>query len=142
MNIKTAIEAFKQYVILQQSLCDVFGVNYTITDKDHLIDAPKSGAVVLSDEYWEFQKHGSGICFKSANRNTVVDVTKGVFTYPSFFDAWRLVEYFESVCVDTLSYKDTPYDASEPRDLERLLKCMEEDGVLKKHSFNPGHFSF
>lgn len=137
-----AVAAIKDYVELQKALCDEFGVAYLIFDKNHLLDAPKNGALTISDDYWEFQRHGSGICFRSATSGKIVDVTDGVFTCPDCCDGWRLIEYFESINVRALVFHGNIFETSNEKALKALLGRMEEANILERDQLDSKYFLF
>jgi hypothetical protein len=91
---------------------------------------PKSGSIVLNNEVWCFQRHGSGVLFKSSKDGTVIDAHLGMIKAPDAFDAWRLMQYFESMGVGIAKYDDATYEVETERQVEVLLEKLSKDGHL------------
>jgi hypothetical protein len=49
---------------------------------------------------------------------------------PDAFDAWRLMQYFESMGIGTAKYADVPYKVATERQVEELLEKLNKDGHL------------
>lgn len=91
---------------------------------------PKSGSLVLNNDVWGFRRHGSGVLFKSSKDGTVIDAHLGMVKVPDAFDAWRLMQYFESMGIGTAKYADVPYKVATERQVEELLEKLNKDGHL------------
>lgn len=138
---KSALDLLGDYSELQAALCGAFEKNYKVENKELLIGAPKSGFLSVAGGYWEFEVHGKGVRFQSANTGVVVDVIEGVFRYPESFEGWRLVDYCESNGIESVEFEGGKYDAAEPRQLDALLVEMANRGVLKRNQERQNLFS-
>src|SRR3712207_908778 len=89
-------------LVLQQKLLTAFRGEFpNVHDWQFLLDAPKSGEVLADGELWSFRRHGSGLAFKS-NAGVVIDMHRALLD-PGLFDAWRLLQYLESIQVSAES---------------------------------------
>jgi hypothetical protein len=95
IEMKKRLENFVQ---LQISLVGVLKNQYSeVSDWELLLDLPKRGTFSCNEEEWEFRQHGRGVCFQQRHgRGMVIDVHRGL-NHPEDFDAWRLLQYFESL---------------------------------------------
>lgn len=91
---------------------------------------PKGGSLVLNKDIWSFQRHGSGVLFKANKDGTVIDAHLGMLKAPDAFDAWRLLQYFESVGVGSVEYANVSYGVAAERQVESLLEKLCKEGHL------------
>lgn len=91
---------------------------------------PKGGSLVLNNDVWGFQRHGSGVLFKAIKDGTVIDAHLGIFKAPDAFDAWRLLQYFESVGIGSAEYANASYGVATERQVEALLEKLCKEGHL------------
>lgn len=131
-----------EFVELQNNLIGVFRQTFPqITDWEYLLDCPRSGCLRAEGEEWQFQRHGSGICFTGLKSGRVVDVHCGMFLYPRAFEAWRLCQYLESISVEKIYYKSDIFEIWEndrefcdDGKLEELLTWLLKDGAIASSS--------
>jgi hypothetical protein len=99
MNTPLEFQMFiRGFVNLQTKLIGSFMDAFPqVTDWLLLREVPKSGELIVDAEPWTFRRHGSGVQFENA-RGVTVD-THRALPDPGIFDAWRLVQYFESLGV-------------------------------------------
>lgn len=90
------IFTIRALLILQSRLMTAFREAHPdVQDWPMLLDCPRSGVIVSDGERWAFQKHGSGLTFRNES-DVVVDMHRGL-PDADIFDAWRLLQYLESV---------------------------------------------
>ncbi|MEC4813901.1 MAG: hypothetical protein SAK29_11605 [Scytonema sp. PMC 1069.18] len=87
---------------------------------------------MTKQESWKFQRHGVGIYFIGSQSGKVVDVHLGVFKHPKAFDAWRLVQYFESIGIQNIVYCSKIFNFTEEEQIESLLNCILQDNLIEK----------
>jgi Domain of unknown function (DUF6896)/Protein of unknown function (DUF2185) len=78
---------------------------------------------------WSFKKHGLGLCFVSS-QGVVVDVHRWLGR-PELFDAWRLLQYVESVA------PRAQYPATEA-ELEANLEQLHGSGQIERATIEGG----
>jgi hypothetical protein len=124
------IDHLRIYVSVQRglifALCELDGVEET----PGLTGVPWLGSLAHNDSFWEFQKHGAGVSFSKTSTGTVIDAHIEMFDAPDAFDAWRLVQYFESSCVESVGYQNELFDVTNERKVEDLLDRLHRDGKL------------
>ncbi|GEM_PF-5401787 len=93
------IQFILDFVKIQEQLIKNFHRIYDdqIADWEYLLDCPNNGYFSLFGENWKFEKHGKGICFIGQKSGKVIDAHKGILSDSQVLDAWRLIEYFESI---------------------------------------------
>jgi hypothetical protein len=124
---RTLIIYIRRYIELQRTLLAAFKEAFPdVSDWEFLLDAPKSGEVIVDGESWLFRKHGAGLSFRRADGVTI-DAHRHL-SIPVGIDAWRLLEYIESIDVDCDS-------SLSERCLEKELAKLEGEGqiVLTQH---------
>jgi hypothetical protein len=98
-----------------------------------ILRVPKKGAILVEGETWEFQKHGAGLRFTRNADSNVVDVSNFV-TDASVFDAWRIVQYLESINVVAVSEREIELELLRLEALGDLVRDLNYRGTyqLKK----------
>lgn len=130
MKSPEAIDVVREYAAKQAALCRALLQQHSIRDTVRLLDLPRHGNVGLDETFWEFQRHGVGVCFSRVPSGEIVDVPTGVADAPDAFDAWRLIEYLESRGIDELRHRGQAYRVTEGQALKLLLRRLAKDGVL------------
>lgn len=93
--IRGLIIYIHRYIELQRTLLAAFKEAFPdVSDWEFLLDAPKSGEVIVDGESWLFRKHGAGLSFRHADGVTI-DAHRHL-SIPEGIDAWRLLKYIES----------------------------------------------
>lgn len=131
-----------EFVELQNNLVGAFRQMFPqITDWEYLLDCPRSGCLWAEGEEWQFQRHGSGICFTGKKSGKVVDAHCGMSLYPRAFEAWRLCQYLESINVERISYNseifeiwDNDREFCDDGKLAELLTWLLKDGAIALES--------
>lgn len=123
------IECLQAYVAAQHILIKTLKNTY-VCHAPLFEDVPKRGLLSVNDELWEFQKHGSGVSFTEVATKKSIDAHTEMISYPEGFDAWRLVQYFESIHVNFVDYKSNLFNVTQERNLANLLECLCQDGLL------------
>lgn len=93
---------------------------------------PKHGTLKVSNEIWEFRKHGAGVWFKNRVSQEEIDAHKGMEDFPFAFDCWRLETYFSSLNKLLLEVNGTIYNLYEYTDIEKILYSLEERGAIEQ----------
>jgi hypothetical protein len=112
-----------QLVQFQKKLLnEILKKNTESKDIEWLLDFPKLGELGLDKEHWKFIKHGVGMRFirHLPLPNIVVDMHANFFN-PSFIDAWRLAQFYNS--------HDITVDEKKA---ESILNDLSFQGVLTK----------
>lgn len=133
-----------EFVELQNNLVDAFRQTVPqINDWEYLLDCPHSGCCWAEGEEWQFQRHGTGICFTGQKSGKVVDVNLGI-SYPRAFEAWRLCQYLESIKVEKIYYNsdifeiwDNDREFCDDGKLAELLTWLLKDGAIAIASSPP-----
>jgi hypothetical protein len=130
MNAVQTESMLRDYAALQERLCEALFDRYPVDDATLLTDLPKRGSLPLGDELWEFERHGTGVCFTRVPTNEIVDVHADPVAHPGGIDAWRLVQYLESKGIETVNYGATKFDATKEKSLDEMLQRLCSGGVL------------
>jgi hypothetical protein len=94
-TICSLIFHIRRYIELQRILLAAFREAFPgVSDWRFLLDAPRSGELIVDGDTWSFRKHGAGLFFRRADGLTI-DAHRHL-SVPEGIDAWRLLEYFES----------------------------------------------
>ena len=125
-----AMQLLREYAILQERQCEALFEQYPVDDVHLLTDLPKQGQLALGDELWEFQRHGSGVCFTHVSTNAIVDAHACPVAHPAGIDAWRLIQYAESKSIETLTHGSTEFAVTSEKPLERMLEQLSREGLL------------
>lgn len=121
-TIPKLIIHIRRYIELQSTLLAAFKEAFPdVTDWEFLLDAPRSGEVIVDGDNWSFRQHGAGLSFRRADGVTI-DAHRHL-SVPEGIDAWRLLEYIESSDVD----RD---DSLSERSLEKELATLEDKGEI------------
>ena len=139
MDESKLMEQLRCFVDLQISLIAAFSRAFPeISDREFMVDAPKQGCVDTGLELWLFKKHGGGLAFKNWDGVTI-DV-HSQFTSPDLFDAWRVMQYVESInrldSDEREDYRD--FEQVDHRQMESWLSQLATTGKLVRcssHSF-------
>ena len=112
----------ERFSILQESLCKALFLKYGLaTNCKALTNIPWSGLLPLSEETWEFRKHGEGVLFVNLANGTVVDAHKFPERHSSCFDVWRLGQYFHSKRIYKLNVGSLLFDAENGASLSAMI---------------------
>lgn len=121
-TICSLIIHIRRYIELQRMLLTAFSEAFPdVSDWQFLLDAPRSGEVIVDGDTWAFRKHGAGLSFRRADGLTI-DAHR-YLTVPEGIDAWRLLEYIESSDVDREEWLSE-------RSLKKELDRLEREGEL------------
>ncbi len=91
------IQWIREYVVLQEQLVSeaVSKLDPAATEFDFEYSLPPT--IAISGTTWSTKAHGAGVMFVNPRTKTIVDVHVGFMDSPNTFDAWRLVQYCESI---------------------------------------------
>ncbi len=130
-----AVQIISEFVKLQNNLNLAFRQIYPNVTKSFSANCPRQGLLSLQEEKWTFDKHGVGVYFQSEKSYIVVDIHSGFVDYPQAFDAWRLVQYFESKGIEQIYYLTDVYDLTNKENNEDivsdLLDNLWEDNIVQ-----------
>lgn len=130
-----AVQIISEFVELQNNLNLAFRQIYPNVTKSFSANCPRQGLLSLREEKWTFDKHGVGVFFQSEKSYIIVDIHSGFVDYPQAFDAWRLVQYFESKGIERICYLTYVYDLTNKENNEDivgdLLDHLWEDNIIK-----------
>ena len=130
-----AVQINSELVTLQNNLNLAFRQIYPNVTKSFSANCPRQGLLSLQEEKWTFDKHGVGVYFQSEKSYIIVDIHSGFVDYPQAFDAWRLVQYFESKGIEQIYYLTDVYDLTNKENNEDivgdLLDHLWEDNIIK-----------
>jgi len=129
------ITHIRELLTLQEKLAEAFRDKHpNLHDWEWLLDFPKSGELQLDEERYEFRKHGAGLRFTDSI-GRVVDMHCWL-TNPGVFDAYRLLQYLESVVPSNVSILMTE------RDLEVRLENLRRSGQIRQAETRGFHFNY
>lgn len=120
------ISLMSEFVAAQRGLCAALERDFQ--PDELLLTLPKRGALDQGGQRWEFQRHGTGVCFRSPSSGAEVDVTDHLKCAEAF-DPWRFAAYCRSLGVDELSYREQSYPVSD-RDISSLFSMLMTNGDL------------
>lgn len=130
-----AVQIISEFVELQNNLNCEFRQIYPNVTKSFSANCPRQGLLSLQEEKWTFYKHGVGVYFQSEKSYIIVDIHSGFVDYPRAFDAWRLVQYFESKGIEQIYYLTDVYDLTNKENNEDiigdLLDHLWEDNIIE-----------
>ena len=91
------LQLIREYVILQEKLVleAVSKLDPAATEFDFEYSLPPT--ITIDGTVWSTKAHGAGVMFVNSRTRTIVDVHVGFMDSPNAFDAWRLVQYCESI---------------------------------------------
>ncbi|WP_390620931.1 DUF6896 domain-containing protein [Thalassoglobus neptunius] len=78
---------------------------------------------------WRLQAHGLGVMFTNIATNTIVDAHNEFFGSPSAFDAWRLVQFTESISGEHQDFESWQSMLEELR-CRSLIRVVDEFNLL------------
>lgn len=111
-----------EFISLQVLLLTAFREKFPSSkDWENLFDFPRHGQIKTSEGVWAFFLHGCGLTFVDIE-GVVIDAHDMIFDY-SVIDAWRLLQFLESVGVVEEGELDVP-------ELEAELKKLKNEGFL------------
>ncbi|MEO1429296.1 MAG: hypothetical protein AAFV71_09580 [Cyanobacteria bacterium J06633_8] len=130
-----AVQIISEFVKLQNNLNLAFRQIYPNVIKSFCANCPRQGLLSLQEEKWTFDKHGVGVYFQSEKSYVVVDIHAGFVDYPQAFDAWRLVQYFESKGIEQIYYLTDVFDLTNKENnediIDDLLEHLLEDNIVE-----------
>lgn len=124
------IDIISEYVIMQDLLCNELRRRYPSVDSPLLTVLPRCGSISIEDSIWEFCKHGAGVMFTSLCGGEVIDVHRYPPIHSKEFDAWRLIQFFESKGIAEVDYKSNTISVETEPCIDELLRCLLRDGVI------------
>lgn len=132
---KELILSLKDFSHIQEKLIWEFQKKYHLLDNNTgYLKSPKTGLLSAINEEWKFQKHGIGICFENIKSGKTIDAHNGIGINKKAFDAWRLMQYFESIGIDEIVWKSKPYYTENDNELDELLEILSKINVIKQIS--------
>ncbi|MEA5598703.1 DUF6896 domain-containing protein [Rivularia sp. UHCC 0363] len=130
-----AVQIISEFAQIQNDLICAFRQIYPNVSKSFSVNCPRQGLLSLQGEKWTFDKHGVGVYFQSENSDIIVDVHAGFVDYPQAFDAWRLVQYFESKGIEQIYYLTDVFDLTNKANnediVDDLLEHLLEDNIIE-----------
>lgn len=118
-NIKALIDEF---ILIQNELIETFKQSFPdIKDIQYLSDCPREGEIKIGGEKWHFQRHGIGICFTEKKSGKVVDIHTGIFNNKIVLDSWGLIQYFESLNLTNIEYKNKIFNLENENDIKKII---------------------
>ncbi len=130
-----AVQIISEFVEAQNNLICAFRQIYPNVSKSFSVYCPRQGLLSLQGEKWTFDKHGVGVYFQEEKSYTIVDVHAGFVDYPQAFDAWRLVQYFESKGIEQIYYLTSVFDLTNKVNnediVDDLLDHLLEDSIIE-----------
>ena len=120
-----ATEALIRYADLQSGLCKILSDEFGLEDDlAAAFDLPKSGQVTLGGEVWSFTRHGKGARFTRDSDSCVVDAADMIVCLPVALDAWRLIDYFESLNVQRTRVNQIDIDVTNKDGMDELFHTL------------------
>ncbi len=130
-----AVKIISEFAELQNKLNLEFRHIYPNINQSFSANCPRQGLLSLEGEKWTFDKHGVGVYFQSEKKYIVVDIHAGFVDYPQAFDAWRLVQYFESKGIEQIYYLTDIIDLTNKVNnediIDDLLEHLLEDNIIE-----------
>lgn len=131
MMKRSIIELIFEFAEIQNRLCRTVVSEYSLQDDRSVIfSAPKAGALELNGERWMFKRHGSGLRFINDNQGYVIDAHRNIVSYPAGFDAWRLLQYLETVDTADLDMVGEAGGLEDESKINELLSSLAAQGVI------------
>ena len=119
-NIKTIIDEF---ILIQNELIKTFKQSFAeINDLQYLSDCPREGEIKIGEEKWHFRRHGIGICFTEEKSGKVIDIYTGIFENKILLDSWQLIQYFESINIKNIEYKNQVFNLENENDAQKIIE--------------------
>ncbi len=124
------VQLIQDYVTLQQKLVSeaVSKLDPSATEYDFEESLPTT--ITIDNSTWTTIVHGLGVMFANLNTKTIVDVHIGFIDAPTAFDAWRLVQYCESLLGTNEDMKSW----------EKTLENLVREGVILPHEIHDRHY--
>ena len=124
-------ELITEFTKTQDSLCQKVIGEYCLQDDVSVVfSVPKIGVIDLNGERWTFKRHGSGIRFTSSDRGHVIDAHRTVVSYPAGFDAWRLLQFLETIDTANLELAQETGGLEDETKINELLSSLSAQGVI------------
>ena len=124
-------ELIAEFAETQNLLCRTVIGRYDLKDDGSVIfSAPKAGSLDLNGEGWTFKRHGSGIRFTSDRRGHVIDAHRNIVSYPAGFDAWRLLQFLETIDPANLDLAGEAGGLEDESKINELLSSLAAQGVI------------
>jgi hypothetical protein len=125
------LKHINDFLALQHSLLrEIAAVHPSGLQSEFLLEIPKNGTVSVEGETWGFQKHGTGLRFARNANGVVIDVTNFV-TDANVFDAWRIVQYLESVNLSAASERAIEVELARLEALGDLVRDPNYQGTYQ-----------
>jgi len=130
--IKRSINEFiAEFANTQNGLCRSVIDKYGLRDDSSIIFfVPKAGSLELNGGRWTFKQHGSGLRFTSDDRGCVIDAHRNVVSYPAGFDAWRLLQFLETIDANDLDIAGEAGGLEGEAKINELLSSLAAQGVI------------
>ncbi len=124
------LHLIREYVKLQEILVSeaVSKLAPSATEYDFEDSLPST--TTIDGTTWSAKAHGLGVLFSNTVTKTVVDAHVGFIDAPTAFDAWRLVQYCESLL-------GTIEDVSS---WQMTLDKLADDGIIQPHNKHERHY--
>ena len=124
------LHLIREYVQLQERLVSeaVSKLAPFATEYDFEESLPTT--TTIDGATWSAKAHGLGVLFSNPTTRAVVDAHVGFIDAPTTFDAWRLVQYRESLLgtnEDVKSWQVT-------------LDKLADDGIIQPHNKHERHY--
>jgi hypothetical protein len=123
-------QLIRQYINIQELLLNevITKLPPTASEFDFARFLPRY--IVADGEKWSVGAHGVGILFENERTHEIVDAHEGMFDAKDAVDAWRLLQFGESVGIC-----DTTFES-----WQETLNELSNLGQLEKHKLRKHHF--
>jgi len=124
-------ELIAEFADTQNRLCRTLIGKYDLKDDSSVLFAvPKAGALDLNGDGWAFKRHGSGIRFTSDRQGHVIDAHRNLVSYPAGFDAWRLLQFLETIDSTNLDLAGEAGGLEDESKINELLSSLAAQGLI------------
>jgi hypothetical protein len=128
---RSITEIIAEFAGTQSRLCRAVISKYNLRDDGSVIfSAPKVGFIELNGEGWTFNRHGLGLRFTGNRQGHVIDAHRNFVSYPAGFDAWRLLQFLETVETANLDLSGETGSLEDESKLNELLSSLAAQGVI------------
>lgn len=126
-----AIEIISEFSQTQAALCQELVAEYALSSDEELTTlVPRKGQLALAGQEWSFARHGLGVMFSNQSDTRIIDAHQSPVSLPQALDAWRLMQFFESLDVDNIEVRGTNFPVGNRVEVEQLLAALADDGSL------------
>lgn len=117
--------AILQFSNLQKDILAAFFEAFPSYSDDFMASVPKHGELIVDGNVWTFHRHGMGVMFKNKITKIVIDAHRIYNDVPNAIDAWRFMQFLESLGVSSVNEQD----------IEQSLRSAVESSVLVETSY-------